>query len=160
MRMEVKISCAVAAVALVIALVAGGGCADSGRKDDASAEKIAELEKDMSRLKGEVRELRHRIEMEAKMHPPAAMRQSHHRPGRPEPYARGTEEPQDPKNMRKGEFPQRHPPMMREDPAKMTPEQRRAWHEERRRMREERMRQKISEPGKQTNPQSKQGENK
>lgn len=159
MRINIKMLCAAAAVAAAVAFVAGCSCKDADRKNDALAEKIAELEKDMSRLKGEVRELRHRIEMEAKMHPPAAMRQSPHRPGRPGPYARGTEEPQDPKNMRKGEYPPRHPPMMREDPAKMTPEQRRAWHEERRRMREERMRQKISEPGKQTNPETK-GENK
>jgi hypothetical protein len=64
---------------------------------------------------------------------------------------------------------------MREDPAKMTPEQRRAWHEERRKMREDLSkmtpeqrrawyeerrrlrkapsgREKISEPGKQASP--------
>ena len=42
---------------------------------------------------------------------------------------------------------------MREDLSKMTPEQRRAWHEKRRRMREEFIkREKISEPGKQADP--------
>jgi len=126
------------------------GCGDANRQG-ASAEKIAALEKDVAGLRKEVRELRHRIEVDEKTRSRSAMSQSHHRPGLP---AIGA-----PEDLRNGKLPLPRP-VMREDPAKMTPEQRRAWHEERRRMREERKRERMSDSEKQLQTNQIKGENK
>ena len=146
--------------AVGLAFVAGCGDADA-EKQEPSAERLAALEKDVSMLIGEVRALRHQVEKAAMMRSRPAMQQQTHQQNRPEPNVRN---PRDmrrgPEKLRNGELPQ-HSPALRKDPANMTPEERRAWHEERRRMREERRRAKISESGKQTNPETqKEGENK
>lgn len=144
--------------ATMVAFVAGCGGEGAGKQEvstqNPSAEKIAALEKDVARLRNEVQLLRHQVEVEAKMRSRAAMPSFSRRSGRPGPDGRF------PEDMQNGEFPPRRPPVMREDPAKMTPEQRRAWHEERRKMIEERKRGKISNQGKQANPDTKEGEKK
>lgn len=84
--------------------------------------KVAALEKDVANLRAEVQQLRRRIEVDAQMR-------------------------RLPENSRSDEFRARHsvrrsgssamravPPGGGQDPATMTPEQRRAWHEERRKM--------------------------
>ena len=147
-RIFAKMACMSIVVAVSLVFVAGCGDAD---RQGASAEKVAALEKDVARLKNEVRELRHKIDVEAKTRPRSAMSQLPNRSGQ---QAIGA-----PEDLRNGRLPLPRP-MMREDPAKMTPEQRRAWHEERRRMREERRRERMSDSEK--HPQSNQtkGENK
>lgn len=145
--------------AVELAFVAGCGDADAG-KQEPSAERLAALEKNVSMLIGEVRALRHQVEKDAMMRSRPAMQQQTHRQNRPAPYVRSPVDMRSHEKMRNGELTQRSP-AMRKDPADMTPEERRAWHEERRRMREERRRAKISESGKQTNPETqKEGENK
>ena len=162
--------------AVTLAFVAGCGgekdeSADSEAKTDSVGKqavseslvvtgKIAALEKEVARLRAELHQLRHRVEEEAKMRSRQDQLPPSHRPGS-----------RVPEDLRHDEFRARHsarrndPAMMRggrpaewQDPASMTPEQRRSWHEERRRMRdemhrkmlEERQRAKISESGKQT----------
>ena len=135
-------------VAVSLAFVAGCGDAD---RHGTSAEKIAALEKDVARLRNEVRELRHRIEVDAKARSRSATPLLPHRSVQPD---RGA-----PEDLRNGKLPLPRP-VMREDPAKMTPEQRRAWHEERRRMREERKRERMSDSEKQLQTNQINGENK
>ena len=171
--MNVKKRWSVVVAAVTMAFIAGcGGDGDehpqepvAGKVTESAgnaagkADKIATLEKDVARLNGEVQQLRRRIEIDAKMRS---------RPGMPPyPYQPGGRRPED---VRGGGF-RRHPvpprdpdstrdnPADRQDPATMTPEQRRAWHEERRKMREERRQKmleernrekKISSSGKQT----------
>ena len=147
-RVCIKMACVFIVVAVSLVFVAGCGEAD---RQGASAEKIAALERDVARLKNEVRELRHRIEVDAKTRSRPAMSQSPHRP---EQQSIGTQE-----DLRNGKLPFTRP-VLRDDPAKMTPEQRRAWHEERRRMREERRRERMSDSEKQTQTNQIKGENK
>ena len=164
-----------ALAAVTAALIAG--CGGEGGDDsppepstssstvpNPSAEKVAALEKDVAKLRLEVQQLRQRIEIDAKMRSRSGMP--------PYPYQPGGRRPED---MRGGGF-RRHPvqprdpdstrdnPADRQDPATMTPEQRRAWHEERRKMREERRQKmleernrekKISSSGKQTTTKTK-----
>lgn len=157
MSANVAFVAVVASVALAFFAGCGGDNAEKKQKTSEDAEKIAALEKDVAKLRGEVHDLRRRFEMDAKARSRSAMKTFPNRPDRPGPYALTPEERHNLEALRNQEYlrnggkPPRRP-IMREDPANMTPEQRRAWHEERRRMREERMRSKISEPGKQANP--------
>ncbi len=123
--------------------------------------KVAALEKDVAKLRTEVRQLRQRVEMAEKMRLRHGMPPVQHRPGMLEPEdvrnaefrARQSARQNGPDAAKRGV-----PPAGWQDPATMTPEQRRAWHEERRKLREERhrkvleehRREKVSEPGKQT----------
>ena len=135
---------------VAVSLVFVSGCGEAGRQD-ASTEKIAALEKDVARLRNEVRELRHRIEVDAKPRSRTAMSPFPNRPGHPDIGASG--------DLRNGKSPLPRP-IMREDPAKMTPEQRRAWHEERRRLREERKRERMSDSEKHSQTNQVKGEDK
>lgn len=165
MKIGKVVSLVVIAVTITVLVI---GCRDEGEKPQeksaaakvvVAADRLVSLEKDVARLRSEVQQLRHRIERDAKMFSHAGMQrlpygsdQPGRDVGRPEDLRRG--------GFRSRRSAMRNDPAMRMDPAKMTPEQRRAWHEERRRMREERMRQKeISESGKQTNPKTEKGEN-
>lgn len=130
----------------------------SGDKDktSVSAEKIAALEKDVAKLRAEVRQLRQRIEMDARM------RSRHGMPPYPRQPGVGGPDGSSDGELRPRRFTRRDASSaMRQDPATMTPEQRRAWHEERLRMREERRqkipegREKISEHGKPTSQNNK-----
>lgn len=149
------------AVVAAVGLAFFAGCSGADtEKQDKSAERLAALEKDVSMLIGEVRALRHQIEKDAKMHSRPAMQRLPLRQNRLTPHVRDSEGMRNSENLQSGELPMRSQ-ATRKDPANMTPEERRAWHEERRRMREERRRSKISESGKQTNPETqKEGENK
>lgn len=136
------------AITLIVAGCGGEGGEQKNQVADMSAasaghvavpsEKIATLEQDVMKLKTEVQQLRHRIEVDAKT------RSRHGEPTYPR--QQGSRNPED---LRDAEFRARHlgrrngsatsgnPAAARQDPATMTPEQRRAWHEENRRMREE-----------------------
>ena len=179
MKARTKMTCAAIFAAAVVLFVAGCGGDGADQQQDrstgnnavsaekavpangaaVSADRVAALEKDVVKLRNEVQQLRHWIEVDAKMRSRNGM----------SPYSRqpGSRNPED---LRDAEFRARHfarrngsaasgnPAAERQDPATMTPEQRRAWHEERRKMREERRqkmleerkREKISESGKTT----------
>lgn len=147
---KIRIKKASVSIVAIVSLAFVAGCGDVNRLD-ASAEKIAALEKDVARLRNEVRELRHRIEVDAKTRAHTATSQLPQWSGRPGIGASG--------NGRNAQSPLARPEM-REDPAKMTPEQRRAWHEERRRVREERRRERMSDSEKSTKTNTNKGESK
>ena len=94
-------------VIAVMAMVLVTGCRDEGEKPQeksvaakvvVAADKIATLEKEMARLKTEVQYLRHRIELESKMHSRASARRFSHRADGANP---GVGSPED---LRKGGF--------------------------------------------------------
>lgn len=165
--------CAAVLAAMTASFVAGCGGEGEGKQSSSpatpnsaasgpSAERVAALERDVAKLRADVQQLRHRIEMGEKMRQRQDGSQFPHRPG-----------VRTPEDLRKEEFRMRQstrrndldvtrkaPPEGWQDPATMTPEQRRAWHEERRKLREEKRRkmleeveahkrEKISESGKQ-----------
>ena len=172
MEKKKRMTRAAVIAAVTLLFVAGCGARDqeqqgsssstpNGSATGPSAERVAALERDVAKLRAEMQQLRHRIEIDEKMrqrhdgsqlphrsgvrtsddlHKEAfRMRHSARRNGSAAMRDAPPEGAQDPATMtpeqRRAWYEERR--RMFEDPAKMTPEQRRAWHEENRRMREE-----------------------
>lgn len=153
-----KMRCAALAV-MAVAFVAGCGVEREGENSSPSPltpnpavtnsaeEKVAALEKDVAKLRNEVQQLRRRIEVDAKMRrlpenlrsDDFRARHSARRNGSSAMRDAPSEGGQNPATMTPEQRRAWHEERRRmfEDPAKMTPEQRRAWHEENRRMRED-----------------------